>query len=92
VAQDESGKLTTMGTMDGILGKDGNSQISAGGGTVRTVNGEPTARISGRFTGTRDGVGASFSGKAAAPVEVVDVGGGTIRQRSTGGRRSPSSA
>ena len=77
VAQDESGKLSAMGTMDGILDKNGGAQISGVNGTVKTVNGEPTAQIKGSFKGTRDGETTTLSGKATTPVQVIDVGGGT---------------
>jgi hypothetical protein len=84
VAQDESGKITAMGTMDGITDANTNSQLSASVGSVKTVAGEPTAQLNGGFKGTRDGVKMSFNGKATIPLEVVDVGGGTNGVTGTG--------
>jgi hypothetical protein len=66
-----------MGTMDGIVNEDGSPEISDIGGTIRTVNDEPRVQMKGRFKGTRDGVDTTFNFKSSAPVEVVDVGGGT---------------
>ena len=74
VAQDESGKLSVMGTMDGIKNKDGAPEIS-GAGTVTTVNAKPTAKLKGNFTGTVDEVPATASITASGPVEVNDIGG-----------------
>jgi hypothetical protein len=56
VAQDESGKLSVLGTMDGIKNKDDGTDISGIAGTIRTVDGKPTAQVKGSFTGTCDGV------------------------------------
>jgi len=84
VAQDETGKLMTMGTMDGIAGPGGNPQIASSVGSVKTVNGDPTAQLNGSFNGTRDGVATTFTGMAQVPAEVVDVGGGTDGVSGTG--------
>lgn len=88
VAQDESGKLTALGTIDGITDKDGNPQLAGVSGAVKTVNGQPQAGIKGSFTGTRDGISTTVSGSAAVPVDVVDLGDGTNGVRGTGSYRS----
>jgi len=77
LAQDETGKLSVMGTIDGIADVNGNTQLAASAGTMRTVTGQPSAQLKGSFKGSRDGVKTSFSGKATVPVQVVDVGNGT---------------
>lgn len=74
VAQDESGKISAMGTMDGIVDKDGSSDLSGFGGTIRSVNEEPTVKVQGNFKGTRDGDSASLAFKATGSPEVVDIG------------------
>ena len=76
VAQDESGKLVAMGTMDGVEDQSGSPQITGSIGAVKTVNGEPTAELKGKFNGTRDGNAATASATASGPVEVADIGGG----------------
>ncbi len=88
IAQDESGKLSAISTVDGILNKDGNPEISGNVGTVKTVNGEPTAQLKTAFTGTRDGTKTTFSGTATVPVKVTDVGGGTEGIAGTGSYRA----
>ncbi|MGZ3524123.1 MAG: hypothetical protein ACXU9L_04960 [Thermodesulfobacteriota bacterium] len=88
IAQDESGKLSAISTVDGILNKDGNSEISGNVGTVKTVNGEPTAQLKTPFTGTRDGTKTTLSGTATVPVKVTDVGGGTQGIAGTGSYRA----
>jgi hypothetical protein len=88
VAQDESGKLTAMGTMDGMLDSSGSPDISGSIGAIKTVNGEPRAEIKGSFKGTRDGVSTAFKGSADGPVEVVDIGGGTNGFAGTGSYKS----
>ncbi len=77
VAQDESGRLMAMGTVEGIADADGNSQLSGGVGSVTTVNDVPTARSKGAFVGTKDGDPASSKGEASLPLEIMDIGGGT---------------
>lgn len=77
VAQDESGKLSAMGTMDGVLDRNGSPELAGSVGTVATVNGEPTAQLKTSFTGSRDGQPGSGTASAAGPVELVDIGGGT---------------
>jgi hypothetical protein len=73
IAQDESGKLATMGTVDGIVGEGGDPNLPATG-AVTTVDGTPTANHAGAFTGTVDGVEASASGTMVQPLELVDLG------------------
>jgi hypothetical protein len=75
VAQDESGKLSVMGTMDGIENKDGGPEISGNAGAIVTVNGKPTAKLKGTFAGTCDGLPATASATASGPVEVTNIGG-----------------
>jgi hypothetical protein len=77
VAQDESGKLSGMGTLDGVMDKSGNPELSGNFGAIKTVNNEPTVQIKGSFAGTADGIGATLSGSAAVPAKLVDIGGGT---------------
>ena len=84
VAEDESGRLTALGTVDGFVDSTGSTEISESIGVIRTVQGEPAARISGTFRGTRDGLGASIRGRATLPVEWVDLGGGTNGLEGTG--------
>jgi hypothetical protein len=84
VAQDETGKLAIMGTIDGYTNKDGSAEVSGGSGAVTTVNGQPTAQLHGTFNGTRDGMPMTFSGKSSVPAEMVDVGGGTNGVNGTG--------
>lgn len=74
VAQDESGKLMVMGTVDGIGNTDGTPDVGGSVGAVKTVNGEPVAEIKGKFNGLRDGDAATVSGTLKGPVEVDDSG------------------
>lgn len=74
VAQDESGKLMVMGTVDGIANPDGTPDVGGSVGAVKTVNDEPVAEIKGKFNGLRDGDSASVSGTLSGPVEVDDSG------------------
>jgi hypothetical protein len=76
VAQDESGKLSIMGTMDGAKNKDGGSEIS-GAGTITTVNGKPTGKLKGNFAGTFDDLPTTAGITASGPVEVTNIGNGT---------------
>jgi hypothetical protein len=88
VAQDETGKLTAMGTMDGIEDGNGSSDLTLPVGSVKTVNDEPAALLKGNFSGTRDSETTTFSGTAMLPLEVVDVGGGTNGLAGTGSYKS----
>ena len=76
IAQDESGKLVAMGTMDGVKDADGDRRITESIGQITTVNGKPTAELTGSFNGTRDGDVVKVNATATVPVEVVDIGGG----------------
>jgi len=60
VAQDESGKLSVMGTMDGIKNKEGGDGINIAG-SIKTVDGKPTVQAKCSFTGTCDDVPATAS-------------------------------
>jgi hypothetical protein len=75
VAQDESGKLSAMGTIDGYQDKTGSANLSGNVGAVKTVNGEPTVELKGSFAGTRDGDSTTLSYAATVPAKVTDVGG-----------------
>jgi hypothetical protein len=75
VAQDESGKLSAMGTIDGYQDKTGSANLSGNVGAVKTVNGEPTVELKGSFAGTRDGDSTTLSYAATAPAKVTDIGG-----------------
>jgi hypothetical protein len=83
VAQDESGKLSGMGTMDGVKNTSGPPDIS-GAGAITTVNGKPTVQVKGSFSGTFDGVAATASTTLRGPVDVTDLGGGTAGFAGTG--------
>ena len=92
VAQDESGKLMAMGTVEGILSSSatkskaatGNDLLSYNIGAVTTVNNEPTVKTKGSFNGTVDGQPASSAGAGQAPAKVVDIGSGTNGVSGTG--------
>ena len=75
IAQDEFGKLSYMGTMEGVTTRDNNSQISGALGSVSTVNGKPTAKFKGSFDHNVDGNLGKSAGTADIPVEVINVGG-----------------
>lgn len=83
-AQDEAGKVVAMGVVDGITDANGDSEIAANVGTVRTVNGEPVAQLKGSFKGVVDGANASYKGTSTIPVELVDVGSGNDGVMGTG--------
>jgi hypothetical protein len=81
IAQDESGKLSGMGTVEGIVPGGSPSKAAASGpiafGAITTVNNQPTAQIKGKFDGTIDGVATTASGSGQGPVAVSNIGGGT---------------
>lgn len=74
VAMDESGKLSSMGTVTGVANAQGGAQISGGSGSVKTVNNKPNALLKGSFKGSVDGEQVSGSGKAQGDA-VIDSGG-----------------
>jgi hypothetical protein len=76
VAQDESGKVVAMGTMDGITNDQGGSEVGGMTGKVGTEDGKPAASVTGTFAGARDGTPISAKGSASGPLELTD-GGGT---------------
>ncbi len=88
VTQDESGKLAAMGTMDGIVDRDGSSDLSGFGGTILSVYEEPTVRVQGNFKGTRDGESASLNFKATGVPEVVEIGATAAGLAATASYRS----
>jgi hypothetical protein len=83
-AQDESGKISAMGVVEGIEDADGNANLAGNLGSVRTVNGEPVARLKGSFKGAVDGTNTTYKGNATVPVEIVDVGMGEQGVEGTG--------
>lgn len=74
VAQDESGKISAMGTVAGITDEEGNATLAADVGSVKTVNEEPVMQLKGSFKGELDGLGTTFKGNASVPLEVTDLG------------------
>ena len=75
VAMDEAGKLSAIGTVDGIVPKSG-GPIQGSGGSIKTVNNQPTAQLKGAFAGTKDGVTTTASGTCNGPLTVQDTGDG----------------
>ena len=75
IAQDESGKLSYMGTMEGVTSRDNNSQLSGPLGAISTVNGKPTAKLKGSFNHNVDGKPGKSAGTAKVPMEVINIGG-----------------
>lgn len=53
VAMDETGKLAVHGSVTGLV-PDNGGDIAGLIGTIRTVHGQPTIRLKGRFAGTLD--------------------------------------
>ncbi len=76
-AEDESGKIAAMGTLDGLADRGGSTELSGGVGAIKTVAGQPTVELKTRVNGTLDGQELVASGTAVAPVKLVDIGGGT---------------
>jgi len=90
VAQDESGKITAMGTVDGILNEDGAPELSDSFGALTTENGQPTMRYKQNFAGTIDGTPVTLAASGTAPLTPVDIGGtnsiaGTVSVRGRAG-------
>lgn len=83
-AQDESGKISAMGVVEGIEGENGNPTIAANVGSVKTVNGEPVAQLKGSFKGELDDLDTTYKGNASVPLEVIDVGAGEQGVQGTG--------
>ena len=73
VAQDESGKIMGMGTVNGVQDSGGSSDLAVSLGRVRTVNEEPVAEVKSSFKGTADGMDATFKSNGTFPVELVGV-------------------
>lgn len=65
VAMDDSGKLSTMGTVSGIANKDGGPELSGAGGSVTTVANQPYAALKVSFKGSKDGKPVTGSGAAS---------------------------
>lgn len=87
VAMDESGKLTAMGTMAGVVPKGG-GPINASVGSLKTLNDTPSAQLKSGFTGTVDGNEASASGSASGPLTLSDAGGGNFKLNGVASGRS----
>lgn len=64
LAMDESGKVMGMGTVTGVSNEEGGSELSGAGSQVKTVEGQPYAKLKGSFKGGLDGRPVSASGKA----------------------------
>ena len=80
VAQDESGKLSALGAVEGIVPGGSPSKAAASGpgvvlGVITTVNGQPTAQLKGKFQGTIDGAAAAGSASGQGPVAVGNIAG-----------------
>ena len=81
VAQDDSGKLSGVGTVEGIAPQGAvkvNGVLGATAtidtgiiGAITTVNNQPTAQLKGKFDGTIDGAAATASGSGQGPVAVT---------------------
>ena len=83
ISQDDSGKFKLLCSMDGLLGKIGNTEIS-GIGFVRTIRGQPLLRLRGNLAGTLDGEGLRAGGSFVAPAQLVDFGTGSSGLMATG--------
>lgn len=77
VAQDDTGKLMVMGTLEGVKTTNGSPDLLVSVGEINTVAGDPTAQLNGSFSGTVDNVTASATSTATVPVSVGDIGSGT---------------
>lgn len=75
VVQDDSGKLTLLGTVDGLLGRTGSPQIGAVG-FIRTIQGKPMLRLRGSLSGTLDGLPLRGSGTFTAPTALAGFASG----------------
>lgn len=84
VAMDEAGKLSAIGTVDGIVPKNG-GPIQGAVGTIKTVNNTPTAQGSGSFTGTMDGEVLTAKGAGTGkPLEFQNAGADLVSVTGTG--------
>jgi len=83
-AQDEAGKISAIGVVEGIEDVNGNATIAANVGSVKTVNEEPVALLKGSFKGELDDLSTTFKGNASVPVDVVDLGAGEQGVQGTG--------
>lgn len=73
VAQDESGKIMSMGTVSGVQDSRGDSDLDLNLGQVRTVNEEPVAEVKSSFKGRADGMDASFKSSGSFPLDPAGV-------------------
>jgi hypothetical protein len=83
IGQDESGKLSLLCTVDGLLGKTGSAQISSVG-FIRTVQGQPMLRLRGSLNGTLDGTSFRANGTFNAPAALASFSGRAYGLTSTG--------
>jgi hypothetical protein len=77
VAQDESGKIMAMGSVDGITNSEGGSDIAGSAGAIKTVDDQPTLALKGSFAGSMDSQPVTLKTTVTSPVELSDIGGGT---------------
>ncbi len=82
VAMDEAGKLTVLGTVDGVVPEPGADPVG-GAGAVKTVDGTPTLQLKMGFAGTLDGVAATAKASGRTELDVVNVGGGELGLQGT---------
>lgn len=87
VAMDESGKLTAMGTMAGVV-PEGGGPINASVGSIKTLNDTPSAQLKAGFSGTVDGNKTSASGAASGPLTLSSAGGGNFKLNGVASGRS----
>lgn len=87
VAMDESGKLTAMGNMAGVVPKGG-GPLQGSVGSLKTLNDTPSAQLRAGFTGTVDGKEASATGSASGPLTLSDAGGGNFKLAGVASGRS----
>jgi hypothetical protein len=77
VVQDEAGKLTMTGMIDGVANSSGSSNLSGSLGSVTTVNNQPTVQFRNSFVGTGDGIPLTSRITGTAPIALTNIGGGS---------------
>lgn len=77
IAMDDSGKLTGMGTVDGVV-PTGGGPVTGALGSLKTLHDTPSASLKGSFTGTIDGKATSAAGTAGGPLVINNAGGGKL--------------
>jgi hypothetical protein len=73
VAQDDQGKVVSMGMVDGVANAEGGSDLTLSGGAVTTVNNTPTLRLKSSFSGSGDEMPVTAKGSATAPLELTEI-------------------